>query len=598
MTMFEFKPDEALGQVRAVDTTKVEVEAADIDHLRRAQVNRLVMLESSRAGERLVGMIRRVTRVPLKRSSSVEDGDESEIASNGDDEFAGQGECNMVSISLLGTHMDMLGKKANVFSRTLHTVPDINAMCFPLEGDRLTQFMQGVAHAQVAGSNSTLLLGQYTLAENADAYLNGDLLFQRHAAIVGSTGAGKSYTVARIIEQAAQLPNCNAILFDIHGEYESLARENIVRRYKIAGPSDVGKDKGISEGILFLPFWLLGYQSISSLFVDRSSNNAPNQNMAVSSAIISAKKALLEAKERTDILDVFTIDSPVPFNYKDVLAELKELNTKRIMRNNREVNGPFNGQFDRMIPRLEAKINDRRLGFLFQCGIESLEMEWLDSIVVSLMEGSKGHPDKKGIKVVDFSEVPSDILPLIVSMVAQLVLSVQQWTPVEHRHPIALFCDEAHRYIPNEAESDSEGGVSVDIFKRIAKEGRKHGVGLVVISQRPADVHRTVLSQCNNFIAMRLTNSQDQSVIRKLFPDDLGNFADDLPVLDTGEALVVGDASILPTRIRVKKPCCEPKSATVNFWSEWQTSKRREYTTGAIDNWRKQALPPDDEGRE
>src|SRR5690606_34056919 len=120
-------------------------------------------------------------------------------------------------------------------------------------------------------------------------------------------------------------------------------------------------------------------------------------------------------------------------------------------------------------------------------------------------------------------------------------------------HPIALLCDEAHLYIPERHGAD----VSVEAlksFERIAKEGRKYGVGLVVISQRPAEVNRTVMSQCNNFVAMRLTNAEDQAVIRRLLPDTLGGLAELLPVLDIGEALVVGDAAVLPSRIRVEEP--------------------------------------------
>ena len=156
-------------------------------------------------------------------------------------------------------------------------------------------------------------------------------------------------------------------------------------------------------------------------------------------------------------------------------------------------------------------------------------------------------------------------------------------------HPISLFCDEAHLYIPERATSESADDISVGIFERIAKEGRKYGVGLVVISQRPSEVNRTVLSQCNNVIAMRLTNGQDQSVIRRLLPDSLGGFGDLLPVLDVGEALVVGDASLLPTRVLVSKPRFKPSSATVDFWDEWANGASEGDTADAVRSWRRQS---------
>ena len=134
--------------------------------------------------------------------------------------------------------------------------------------------------------------------------------------------------------------------------------------------------------------------------------------------------------------------------------------------------------------------------------------------------------------------------------------------------PLAIFCDEAHLYIPASAQLGVELS-SLQSFERIAKEGRKYGIGLVIVSQRPSEVNRTVLSQSSNFIAMRLTNADDQSVIKKLLPDSIGNFADLLPVLDIGEAIAVGDASLLPSRILIDEPKQKPNSATVKFWDEW-----------------------------
>ena len=178
----------------------------------------------------------------------------------------------------------------------------------------------------------------------------------------------------------------------------------------------------------------------------------------------------------------------------------------------------------------------------------------------------------------------------MVSLVAKIAFSVQQWTPSASRHPIAIFCDEAHLYIPERHQAGGAGEVSVEIFERIAKEGRKYGVGLVVISQRPSEVNRTVLSQCSNLVAMRLTNGDDQSVVRRLLPDSLGGFGDLLPVLDTGEALVVGDASLLPTRIRIAEPMQTPNSGTVDFWERWGDSAKTGGLSLAVEGWRKQTV--------
>jgi DNA helicase HerA-like ATPase len=220
-----------------------------------------------------------------------------------------------------------------------------------------------------------------------------------------------------------------------------------------------------------------------------------------------------------------------------------------------------------------------------------MEMVWLERVTHILASGKGAQDDQKGgIKIIDFSEVPSDVLPLMVSLVARLIFTSQQWTESDKRHPIALLCDEAHLYVPERADSDSAGAISVEIFERIAKEGRKYGIGLVVISQRPSEVNRTVLSQCNNVIAMRLTNGEDQSVIRRLLPDSLGGFGDLLPILDIGEALVVGDASLLPTRIRISEPKARPDSATIEFWDRWNSEKPVSGIQRAVRAWRRQSF--------
>jgi len=172
-------------------------------------------------------------------------------------------------------------------------------------------------------------------------------------------------------------------------------------------------------------------------------------------------------------------------------------------------------------------------------------------------------------------------------LIGRIVFSIQQWMPEESRHPIAFFCDEAHLYIP----SDLKGGIEekgLANFERIAKEGRKYGLSLVVISQRPSDVNKTVLSQCGNFIAMRLSNPDDQNVIKRLLPDNLGDFSEMLPILDTGEALIVGDASLLPSRVQINPPRIRPNSATVDFWDEWAMDKRESGIDGAIEALRRQ----------
>lgn len=574
MPLFNFRDEEALGKVASVDTTNVIIEVENVDQLKRLQVNHLAVLQSSRPGQHLIGLITQVTR---KRG--IED-----IINDGINDHAS--ELNLCRIALIGTMLDRDGEKENVFRRTLESVPEIDANCFSLEGENLTGFMRTLS--SVSANANALTLGKYTLDEHAVAYLNGNKFFQRHAFIGGSTGSGKSWTTAKIIEQMSGLSTANAIVFDLHGEYAPLVGKGI-QHFKVAGPADVEAKRTIEDGVIYLPYWLLSYEALVSMFVDRSDQNAPNQAMIMAREINDAKRKYLEDNGQKDVLKHFTVDSPVPFDLDFLMRKLNEINVEMVAGARGEKQGDFFGKLARMISRLENKISDRRLGFMFNGGGNVLDFTWLEKFTTAVL-GSTDENGRAGIKIINFSEVPSDVLPLIVSLVARVTFSVQQWTPSELRHPIALLCDEAHLYMPQRNMADSADDISLDIFERIAKEGRKYGVSLVVISQRPSEVNKTMLSQCSNFVSMRLTNAEDQGVIKRLLPDSLGGFSDILPTLDTGEALVVGDASLLPSRIRIDEPQNKPNSGTVDFWDEWQKPVKDKRLSIAVGNWRKQNI--------
>lgn len=440
--------------------------------------------------------------------------------------------------------------------------------------------MQAISSIPAGEDAVSLQIGNYSIDEDATAWLNGNKLFQRHAVIVGSTGSGKSWCVAKILEQVAALKSADAILFDIHGEYSPLQGDSFTH-LKVAGPND-----DIQDGMLFLPYWLLTYEEMLSLMLDRSDNNAPNQAMMFSSAVIDGKKEFLRNADKTEMEANITLDSPIPYSLDNLLAFLKSKDTEMVSGSRSEKQGPYFGKLTRFIQRLETKQKDKRLNFMFSSDPHLLSYDYMSELCGKLMLPSVS--GKKGVKIIDFSEVPSDILPLIVSLIARVIFSVQQWTTADHRHPIAIFCDEAHLYIPANTEKSIDDA-SLVTFERISKEGRKYGIGLVVISQRPSEVNRTVLSQSNNFIAMRLTNVDDQSVVKRLLPDSLGDYAEMLPILDIGEALVVGDASLLPSRIRIAPPNMKPRSATIDFWDEWSKESTAVDIASAIEALRKQS---------
>ena len=558
-----------LGTVESVDTGNIVIKVTEESLLNSIQVNNLLRIRSTKTGESIIGL---VTKIMRKSFNQLEP----------DDPEKGLVE-NIIKATLVGTLLEKYGEKSNVFKRTLETVPSLEADCFSMEGDELSQFMKSLS---VGGEekDKSLNIGKYVISEDAKTYLDGNKFFQKHAVVVGSTGSGKSWTVSKILEKSSKLDSVNSIIFDIHGEYKPLGKLGNTNLLRIAGPVDNKDDKEI----IFLPYWLLSYEEIEAVLLDRSDQNAPNQARALFDLIVKYKTEQLKQGNKQDVLDNFTIDSPVPYSIDKVLTKLQKKDKGMVQGTQREKQGPLHGKLTRFIQRLKSKKSDRRLNFLFNEGDFLQEYDWLESLIEKLMDFGNG----KGNKIIDCSEVPSDILPLITGLVARLVFSIQQWTSQEKRHPIALFCDEAHLYIPANTNSSAEDR-GLHNFQRIAKEGRKYGVSLVVISQRPSDVNKTVMSQCGNFVSMRLSNPDDQNVIRRLFPDSLGDFADLLPILDIGESLIVGDACLLPSRVRIDEPDIKPDSATVDFWDEWsQTKKEKDKgIKEALESLRKQSKP-------
>lgn len=580
MAIFTFEDNSSIGTVFSVDTATLIIKVDELEKLRKLQVNHLVAVQSSKAGQHLIGIINRITR----KASDEEQPAGDDLGLNN---FLFTE--NILKVNLIGTLLNKHGEKENVFKRTLDTVPEIEAKCYPIDGENITKFMQTISTKE--NYEIPLSIGKYSIDENAEAFLDGDKLFQRHAVIVGSTGSGKSWCVAKIIEQIAKLPMANSILFDIHGEYSGANfKADGIQHFRIANPSDLGKMGNLAKGVLMLPYWLLTYEEMLAMLLDRSDSNAPNQAMVFSRTVYTEKKNHLTSIGDTVFTDNLTIDSPIPYKLDAVLEELKRLDTERVAGSTSAgKNGDFNGKLSRFIQRLEAKKDDKRLGFLFQISEDELQLDWLNDFCSALMHGSELNGKKSGVKIIDFSEVPSDVLPLVIGLVARIVFTVQQWTAKENQHPICLMCDEAHLYIPERTNQDGASELGLKSFERIAKEGRKYGVSLTVISQRPAEVNRTVLSQCNNFISLRLANAEDQAVIKRLLPDNLTGLTEVLPILDIGEALIVGDASLLPTRVLISEPTIKPDSATIKFWKEWSNKDSKQDIKNAVIGLRKQS---------
>ncbi|MDT8992635.1 ATP-binding protein [Curvibacter sp. APW13] len=592
MSIFSFTEEQGIGEVRSVETARITVRVTDGQRLQKARVGRLVAIQSM-GDEWLIGIIERVWRHPVELPTLA-------AAEMPADQAIIQQEENGVAISLVGTYRARDGQKRDTFSRAVFALPEINRPVFPIEEKSLEDFMGILSASSKADAAAPLKVGTYTLDGKATAYIDGDKLFQRHAALLGSTGSGKSFTVASILEQSAQLPHTNMIVLDLHGEYSSM---KFASHYRIAGIGDL---KDAREGAIFLPFWLLTYDEMQSVFVDRSGDNAPNQALALMDSVIEMKRGAIEALKRPDLLDGFTVDTPVPYRLSELVQSLDSKNEEVIPTGEEYVSGakkgqpktekgPLNGKLSRFLIRLKTKMNDRRYAFMYQAPADYETYDALHALAKKLLgTGNAKDGVNPGIKIIDFSEVPSDILPVVIGLVARLVYQVQFWSDPgpagDERHPVVIVCDEAHLYLPSSAASTGPlERRALENFERIAKEGRKYGVGLLVVSQRPSDVSTTILSQCSNIISLRLSNKTDQGVVKQLLPESLEGLMEVLPTLDVGEAVVVGDATLLPTRIRMNKPVHEPRSATIAFWSRWAKPKKEVDLVAAVENMRRQS---------
>lgn len=557
--LLNFTKNDLLGSVIQVDTEQIIIEIENDTIMNKICVGNIVAIETSKQHEKLVALIDKVTRKYIE--DYVEDVEDNEMMISSAD---------YIKVSVIGTYHSVYGAMHDVFKRGVETFPQIESKCYVVSGQNLQNFMNILG--KDIEIDKRLKIGSFMIDKVADAVLDGNKFFQRHAAVLGSTGSGKSWCIANILEKASKLKYTNIIVFDMHGEYQSLAEgsDPIAQRYRIAGPGDLDSPK---SDVLFLPYWLLNREELLSMILDRSDSNAPNQASRFTLHIRDLKEDTLQKEGKTDTLKTFTVDSPIPFSMNDLLKKLIDDDTRKgVGANNRPVKGDWEGKLTRFIARLETKLGDKTYGFMFQPLNEAQTYSWLGRIVCKLLGYQAG---QKGIKIIDFSEVPSDVLPVVTGTLARLLYDIQFWMNPDKRTPFTLVCDEAHLYLPVKEDADSVQRQALYNFERIAKEGRKYGVSILAVSQRPADVSKTILSQCNNFVVLRLTNERDKGVIKNLLPDSLKSTIEFLPLLDVGEALVVGDAILLPSKIILDKPSDShrPISATKDFWDEWDSNE-------------------------
>ncbi|WP_282109215.1 ATP-binding protein [Shewanella algicola] len=416
-----------------------------------------------------------------------------------------------------------------------------------------------------------------TLASNRDVPVpvNGNKFFNKHIAVVGSTGSGKSHTLASIIQKAVagkdgnfSLNNSHVIIFDIHSEYKSA--------FPSANHIDISN--------LVLPYWMLNSEELEEFFLDTEGNDH-NQRNIFNEAVIKDRKAKFSGTEIEK--QKIHMDTPVVFDIKEVLAYAIAKNEEMVdtgevyAASNREkagqkkfTQGSLHGKLTNFVHRLKNKLNDNRLDFFL--GEKSKNISFEETLQTLLGYTSR---NKSNVTVIDLSGVPFEVLSITVSLISRLVFEYgyiykrircakQPNEKINSDVPILLVYEEAHKYVPNSDLAKYRS--SKTSIERIAKEGRKYGVTLLLASQRPSEISETIFSQCSNFIAMRLTNPADQGYVKKLLPDSLGSLIDKMTSFRQGEALLVGESIILPSIVQIDRCTDEPSSNDIPYWQLWK----------------------------
>ena len=389
--------------------------------------------------------------------------------------------------------------------------------------------------------------------------VDGDRFFNKHIAIVGSTGSGKSHTVAKIVQNAIRgksheytgMNNSHVIIFDIHSEY------------KAAFPNA----RFIDITNLKLPYWLLNSDELQELFIDTEANDH-NQRNVFKEAVVKSKKDHFDGDDAHR--EKLHYDSPVMFEIQDVLEFARYKNTTE---RDGTRQGPLVGKLSNFISRIENKLADRRLEFLFGNDARDTSFEEVLKVLVGYGD------DQTNVTIIDLSGVPFDVLSITVSLISRVLFEYGYYykrlriadTGNESETndvPLLLVYEEAHKYVPN--NDAAKYRASRESIERIAKEGRKYGVTLLLASQRPSEISETIFSQCNNFLALRLTNPNDQNYVKRLLPDTMGNLVDRMPTLRAGESLLIGDAVILPSVVQIDMCDPAPSSTDIPYWELWQ----------------------------
>ncbi len=438
-------------------------------------------------------------------------------------------------------HIDFLGEgmeekltgRIHGFRRGVTRYPVPGALVYPSSTQDLKQVYASDGRANIT-------IGKVYPTKDIRAGLYIDAMLGKHFALLGSTGTGKSTSAALILHRICETaPKGHIVMIDPHGEYSAAFRQS-------------GQILDVSN--LQMPYWLMNFEEHCEVLLTSDGNERQ-----VDADILA--KCLLFARSKNRLAETMgkiTVDSPIPYLLSDLSTHLQDEMGKLDK-------ATSSAPYMRIKGKLEELKQDPRYQFMFSGMLVG------DTMTEFISKVFRMPGDGKPISIIDVSGVPSDITSTVVAVLSRLVFDFAIWGREEKTRPILLVCEEAHRYVPNEKNSD--GSSVAKILSRIAKEGRKYGISLGLITQRPSDLAEGVLSQCGTIISMRLNNDRDQAFVKAAMPEGARGFLDSIPALRNRECIVCGEGVAIPIRVNFdtleenKRPASEDPSF-VELWNE------------------------------
>jgi uncharacterized protein len=449
-----------------------------------------------------------------------------------------------------GEEHEQTGRLIN-FRRGITGYPTPGARVFPVSGDDMKQMFAAEQRAHIE-------IGTVYPTKDVRGALYVDALLGKHFALLGSTGTGKSTSAALIMHRICDLsPEGHIVMIDPHGEY-SAAFKGVGELFNVEN--------------LAMPYWLMNFEEHCEVFVTSSGSERQRDQDILAKCLLLARSKNRAAEGMTKL----TVDSPIPYALSDLA---NSITNEMGLLNKATDTAPY--------MRLKTKIDelkaDPRYHFMFSGMLVADSMTQFVSKIFRLP--AKGKP----ISIVDVSGVPSDIVSVVVAVLSRLVFDYAIWSRNEVPRPVLLVCEEAHRYIPS--DKTGQGQAVRKVLERIAKEGRKYGVSLGLITQRPSDLAEGVLSQCGTIIAMRLNNERDQAFVKSAMPEGARGFLDVIPALRNRECIVCGEGVSIPIRVAFDdlEIGRRPASSDPLFSELWrQTGDEEAMVARVVRRWRSQ----------